>query len=166
MSDVGVNGTITDAVTQAQASTVGIAAAQSLAMLDMVLADALGRGMHNAYQTQHNDHIMNSAAVAAVCRRILGSVGPGLAPPTPPPPPAPPSPPASAADVARQTQAAAKAVTALQAANATASQSAKAAAASLEEIARRAAEVDPAPPVVDPTAPATPSSPPPSSAGS
>jgi hypothetical protein len=76
MDDSTVNSQITDSVSQSSAATIGQAAAESFAILDVVMAETLGMGMHNAVSAQHGMQLVSSAAVTATCARMLGAEGP------------------------------------------------------------------------------------------
>lgn len=100
------NSQITDAVTQVNTSNVGQAAAATQALLDAVMAEAVGMGMHNAVTTQQNSQMVGSAAVTATCARILQAQGLIYVPPPGPPQPLIPivPPPRTAAEQAAQGQ--------------------------------------------------------------
>jgi hypothetical protein len=53
------------------ALTVGMSPAQSMALLDTALAQALGQAMHNAVLRQHADRVVSQALVSAACARLL-----------------------------------------------------------------------------------------------
>lgn len=95
--DGTVNSQITDAVSQTQAAVIGVGAAQSMGILDSVMAETLGMAMHNAVSNQRNMQMVSSAATTATCARILKAFGSPPAPaPSPPSPPPSPKPPPSA----------------------------------------------------------------------
>ncbi len=85
------NSQITDSVRLAQLFTVESSPLQTLSMLNTVMAETLGMGMHNAISAQQNSQMVSAAASTSTCARLL-AVQPRNAPP--PPPPAPPAPPA------------------------------------------------------------------------
>ncbi|MEM7244841.1 MAG: RebB family R body protein [Acidobacteriota bacterium] len=66
-----VNDQITDSVILAQVLSSGTAAAQSMGMLDAVMAETLGMAMHNAVNAQQNMQMVSSAAVTATCSHML-----------------------------------------------------------------------------------------------
>jgi len=89
------NSQITDSVTQANTSNIGQAPAATQGLLDAVMADTIGMGMHNAVTAQQSSQMVGGAAVAATCARLIQSrstivvAPPTPIPPIPPPPPAP-----------------------------------------------------------------------------
>lgn len=69
--ETGVNTQITDSVTQAHITTMDQSPVQSHALLDLVMAETVGMGMHNAINTQHSMQMMASAAITATCARMI-----------------------------------------------------------------------------------------------
>jgi len=66
-----VNSQITESVSQVQTSTIHESPAQSFAILDLVMAETVGMGMHNAINAQHSMQMMSSAAITATCARMI-----------------------------------------------------------------------------------------------
>lgn len=83
-----VNGQIVDSVVDVVTLNSGGAPAQSAAMLDVVMAEAMGMSMYNAVNRQQSASMVGSAAVTAACAKMLRTPFPSPpAPPFPPPPP-------------------------------------------------------------------------------
>lgn len=109
--DGTTNSQITDSVTQTTTAVLGQAPASSQGLLDVAMAETVGIGMYNAVAAQHHSQMVNGAAVAATCARLLQPRSPGapLAPPKPSPPISPlepPKPPTDPANVIQAGQAA------------------------------------------------------------
>lgn len=111
--DGTTNSQITDSVTQANTTGVGQAPAGSQGLLDVAMAESVGIGMYNAVAAQHYSQMINGAAVAATCARLLQpsrESGPSAStkpsPPISPLEPPPPRPPGDPASVIQQAQAA------------------------------------------------------------
>jgi len=66
-----VNSQITDAVTQANASAIGLAAPLSLAITYSSMADSVSRLMENAVTAQQNGQTVAGAATAVTCATII-----------------------------------------------------------------------------------------------
>jgi hypothetical protein len=83
----GVNSQITDSITQVNTSAIGQCSAQSMAMLNTVMAETLGMSMHNAVNAQHNSQMTGAASTTSTCARMLNIFGatfpPGPGPPGP-----------------------------------------------------------------------------------
>lgn len=84
-----VNSQIVDSVSAASTLLVGQGPAQSFSMLDMVLLETLGTGMHNAVARQQGASMVSNAAVTAACAKMINAPWP-VPPPAPEPPPPPP----------------------------------------------------------------------------
>jgi hypothetical protein len=72
----GVNSQIMDAVSAVDALAAGIAPASSAAMLGLATSQSVALGMYNAIARQQADATIASAALAAVCARIMGTPPP------------------------------------------------------------------------------------------
>lgn len=92
-NEYDVNSQITDSVTQANTNAIGQGPAQSMSMIDAVMAETLGMSMHNAVNAQHNSQMIGTASTTSTCARMLamfGGVPQGSGgPPGPPGPPGP-----------------------------------------------------------------------------
>lgn len=134
-----VNDQILDSVVQAQLATLAQGAAQSMGMVNAVLAETLGMSMHNAVSAQRHSQLTNAASVTATCARLLNS----FSPPTPPAPPAPaPSPNGndnngSSGIIAKDSQAAQSAIAKLVTDGSKASSATKTAMSGLETLAKQ-----------------------------
>ena len=73
VDESGVNTQITESVIQVHKATADQTPAQSLALLDRVMAETLGMGMHNAITAQRNSQLTASAAITATCARMINS---------------------------------------------------------------------------------------------
>lgn len=90
-NDGTTNSQITDSVTQSNTTVLGQAPAGSQGLLDVAMAETIGIGMYNAVTAQHHSQMVNGAAVAATCARLLQPARQG-GPPAPPKPAPPISP--------------------------------------------------------------------------
>jgi len=79
----GINTQMTEAVTHGQITNIDEAPVQSFAILDVVMAETIGMGMHNAINAQHNMQMMASAAVTATCARMINGQVPDISAPQP-----------------------------------------------------------------------------------
>ncbi len=139
-----VNSQIIDSVSAASTLLVGQGPAQSFSMLDMVLLETLGTGMHNAVARQQGASMVSNAAVTAACAKMINAPWPVPPPaPEPPPPPPPqviplpgpvPAPPSPAAVIAAATAEGKTAISVLQAQTHGATADAAAANASLHTL--------------------------------
>lgn len=66
-----VNSQITDAVTQANALTIGLAPGASVAMACITMAESIGLAMQNAVTAQQNMQQIEEAVVVATSAQIL-----------------------------------------------------------------------------------------------
>lgn len=82
-----VNDQIIDVVHESRRSTVNLSDRQSIAFIDTVAAETMGMSLHNAVAAQRQAQILNAAAVATTCARLLSVAGGKPAPPTPSPVP-------------------------------------------------------------------------------
>jgi hypothetical protein len=71
-----VNGQITDAVTQANATVLGEAPGLAMALVHQSLAQAMSLAFLNATQQQQQANMIAQAATAAVVARLLGQLPP------------------------------------------------------------------------------------------
>ena len=71
-----VNGQITDAVTQANATVLGEAPGLAMAMVQQSLAQAMSLAFLNATQQQQQANMIAQAATAAIVARLLGQLPP------------------------------------------------------------------------------------------
>ena len=71
-----VNGQITDAVAQANATVLGEAPGLAMAMVQQSLAQAMSLAFLNATQQQQQANMIAQAATAAVVARLLGEMPP------------------------------------------------------------------------------------------
>lgn len=81
------NSQIVDSVQLTQYFTVQGAPSQTIAMLNAVMTETLGMGMHNAISAQQQSQMTGAAATTSTCARILSVLSPkpgGGAPPTAP----------------------------------------------------------------------------------
>ena len=80
------NSQITDTMTQLNSAILGGSSAQSMALVNAVMADTLGMTMHNAVSVQHNSQMIGSASTTSACAKMLSIVGGSLTPGPPGPP--------------------------------------------------------------------------------
>lgn len=86
MNDVGtVNSQVLDSVNTVATLISGQAPSQATAMLDTVMAEAIGMAMYNAVNRQQNAGMVSSAAVTSACARMLNAFPPAAAAPAPVP---------------------------------------------------------------------------------
>ena len=80
-----VNSQVIDSVNAANALAAGQAPASAASMLSLAATETAALGMYNAIARQQADATINSAAVAALCARMLGTSPPddGNGAPTP-----------------------------------------------------------------------------------
>ena len=71
MANGTVNSQITDAVTQANTSAIGLAPPLSMALTYMAMADSVGKLMENAVAGQQNGSTIGGAATAVTCATII-----------------------------------------------------------------------------------------------
>lgn len=83
--DSTVNSQITDSINQVNTSTLGHSPAQSMGIIDAVMAETLGMAMHNAVSAQQNSQMVGAAAVTSACAKMLAV--PVAKPPKPVTPP-------------------------------------------------------------------------------
>ena len=69
--DSTINTQITDSVVETHSATVERGPAESFAILDLVMTETVGMGMHNAVNAQHSMQMMASAAITATCARMI-----------------------------------------------------------------------------------------------
>lgn len=86
MADNSVNDQVVDEVNQTTLSAVGNAPAESMALLDMVMAETLGMSMHNAVTAQRNAQMLTAAAVTSTCARLIAGTNTLPITPVPGPP--------------------------------------------------------------------------------
>lgn len=72
-----VNAQVTDAVTQANVSAIGLAAPLSLATTYAAMADSVSLLMKNAVTAQHNGQTVAGAATAVTCATIIAFAAKG-----------------------------------------------------------------------------------------
>ncbi len=70
-NDSSVNDQIIDSVTSNWQATSSNAPASSISITDLVMAETISMGMHNAVNTQHSSQMTGAAAVTATCARII-----------------------------------------------------------------------------------------------
>ncbi len=80
-----VNSQISDTITQLNTALVGGSSAQSMAIVNAVMADTLGMTMHNAVSVQHNSQMIGGASTTSACAKMLSIVGGSLVPGPPGP---------------------------------------------------------------------------------
>src|SRR6185369_1535494 len=68
-----VNSQVIDAASAVATAVTGQGPASSASMLSLVAAETIGLGMYNAIARQQADATINSAAVASLCARMLGT---------------------------------------------------------------------------------------------
>ena len=66
-----INDQVTDTVNFVNNSNIGQSPPHSMGILDTVMAETIGMGMHNAITAQQNGQMIGNASVAATCSRIL-----------------------------------------------------------------------------------------------
>ena len=71
MANGTVNSQITDAVTQANASAIGLAPSLSLALTYTAMADSVAKLMQNGVTAQQNGSTIGGAATAVTCATII-----------------------------------------------------------------------------------------------
>lgn len=84
-----LNSQITDAAATVDLLTTGFGPSQSMAILDVTLAQTLGLAMQNAVLRQQADRVVSQALISAACARILHHAIPPFELLVPPPPSAP-----------------------------------------------------------------------------
>ena len=76
-----VNRQITDAVTQANTSAIGLAPSLSLALTYTAMADSVAHLMQNAVTAQQNGQTIGASATAVTCATIIAFAVKGAASP-------------------------------------------------------------------------------------
>ncbi len=71
MTSGTVSSQITDAVTQANTSAVGLAPSYSLALTCTAMANSVSQLMQNAVTAQHNGQTLGAAATTITCATII-----------------------------------------------------------------------------------------------
>ena len=75
-NDSTVNSQITDSVVQVHSATASHGPAETFAILDLVMTETVGMGMHNAVNAQQSMQMMASAAITATCARMINGQEP------------------------------------------------------------------------------------------
>ena len=71
MTGSSVNDQIIDSITSSAQAVGSASPAHSVSMTDLVMAETISMGMHNAVNTQHSSQMTGSAAITAACARII-----------------------------------------------------------------------------------------------
>jgi len=84
-SESTVNSQVIDTISAVATAVAGQGPSSAASMLSLVSAETIGLGMYNAIARQQADATINSAAVASLCARMLGT-SPAADPAEAPPP--------------------------------------------------------------------------------
>ena len=71
MTGSSVNDQIIDSITSTAHAVGSTSTANSMSITDLVMAETISMGMHNAVNTQHSSQMTGAAAVTAACARII-----------------------------------------------------------------------------------------------
>ena len=69
--DSSVNDQIIDSITNSAHAVGSTSSANSISITDLVMAETISMGMHNAINTQHSSQMTGAAAITAACARII-----------------------------------------------------------------------------------------------